>query len=192
MTESPEHLVHVLVGTKSYVLSRVASGSVSWFGGPAEGEVKGLRSDRGPLHHVATLSSNHIGELSKYGGRMALMYGMQYDGCRLEYAYERPDVTVEKLSPQMASKNWPYRGYPFLLPYVPLAAVMQRDADWDQFVRGWSNLPREQPSEMVVLVPPPSTLGVSLWGVHGDWEGVTIVFEVHLAQGRVCAYSVCS
>jgi hypothetical protein len=192
MTQSPEHLAHVFVGSKSYALSRVASGSVSWFGGPMEGEVKGLTSERGPLHHVATLSSNHVGELSKYGGRMALMYGMQYDGCRLEYTYERPNVTVEKLSPRGASKDWPYRGYPPLLPYAPLGVVLQRDADWNQFVKGWSNLPREQPAEMVVLVPPPMTIGLSLWGVHGDWEEVTIVFEVHLALGRVCAYCVCS
>lgn len=157
-----------------------------------EGDVKGLPSDRGLLHHIATLSSQQIGELSTYSSRMALMYGMQYDGCRLEYVYERPDATVQKLSPRKASKDWPYRGYPSLLPYMPLEVVMQGDADWSQFSEGRPNLPREQPAEMVVLVPAPMTIGVSLWGVHGDLEGVTIVFEVHLAQGRVCAYNVCS
>ena len=43
---------------------------------------------------------------------------------------------------------------------------------------GHPNVPDRQPAELVVIVPPPATLGVSYGQDAGDFEGVTIVFEV--------------
>jgi hypothetical protein len=47
-------------------------------------------------------------------------------------------------------------------------------------------MPDEQPSELVVAVPPPATLGVSLWG-SGDADDVTILFECDLSDKVVSA-----
>ena len=49
----------------------------------------------------------------------------------------------------------------------------------------------EQPAELIVAVPPPATLGVSLWGQSGDEDGATVVFECHLGDRKVRAYNRC-
>jgi hypothetical protein len=50
----------------------------------------------------------------------------------------------------------------------------------------------DQPSDVIVLVPPPMTIGVSLWSREGDAEGVTSVFECDLSAKKVVAYNVCT
>lgn len=180
-----------MVGDTAYVLARSMRGSSSWFGGPMEGELVGPMANA-QVHHVATLSSKQVSELALYSSRVALVYGMQYEGCLLEYVYDRPNVRIHRMTPSVASVGWPYHAYPAMLPFVPLEVVSKQRASWSEFCTEWPNLPQEQPAEMVVVVPPPATIGVSLWGVHGDWERVTLVFEVHLSEGRVSAYNVCS
>lgn len=49
----------------------------------------------------------------------------------------------------------------------------------------------EQPSEMVVLIPPPATIGFSMWGRSGDAEGVALVAECDLKNQAVTTYNVC-
>jgi hypothetical protein len=53
-------------------------------------------------------------------------------------------------------------------------------------------MPEEQPAELVAVVPPPATIGVSLWGRTGDAEQVAVVFECDLDAKEVTAYNVCS
>jgi hypothetical protein len=50
----------------------------------------------------------------------------------------------------------------------------------------------EQPAELLVAVPPPATLGFSMWGPDGDREGVTVVFECDLAERTIRAYNRCT
>jgi hypothetical protein len=45
-------------------------------------------------------------------------------------------------------------------------------------------MPEKQSADLMVAVPPPATLGVSLWGC-GDGEGVTIVFACDLKTNVV-------
>jgi hypothetical protein len=47
-------------------------------------------------------------------------------------------------------------------------------------------MPSQQPSELVVAIPPPATLGVSLWGM-GDGDDVTILYECDLTDRVVYA-----
>ena len=42
-------------------------------------------------------------------------------------------------------------------------------------------MPDQQQTELVVAVPPPATLGMSLWGI-GDGCDVTILFECDLSD----------
>ena len=46
--------------------------------------------------------------------------------------------------------------------------------------------PHSRRLELVVAIPPPATLGVSLWGM-GDGDDVTILFECDLADRVVYA-----
>ena len=83
-------------------------------------------------------------------------------------------------------------GYPTLLPYVPLTVREPRSATWEEFSRDYPNMPDEQPEELVAVVPPPMSVGMSLWGRSGDAEGVVIVFECDLDAREVIAYNLCS
>jgi hypothetical protein len=48
-------------------------------------------------------------------------------------------------------------------------------------------MPDEQPADLIVAIPPPATLGMSLWGSWDDPEDVTIVFECDLTNKTVNA-----
>src|SRR5262249_22785782 len=144
-------------------------------------------------HHIARLSLNHIPALEAryvYVFDLPLLYGMRYGGCNLKYQFEDNDITVLDLNPKKTSKDLPYKDYPPILPYVPLEVGKRKKQSWRQFAAEFPNMPDDQPSELVVVVPPPMTLGVSLWGRAGDAEGVAIVFECDLDAKRVAAYNV--
>jgi len=116
---------------------------------------------------------------------------VRYSGCRLRYTFARDRVRIEDLSPQEANADWPYQGYPELLPYYPLAVSRVDAEDWGRSRSRAPSLPDEQPAECVVLVPPPGGLGFTLWGRSGDAEGATHVFECNLSTKSVVAYNVC-
>jgi hypothetical protein len=69
---------------------------------------------------------------------------------------------------------------------VPLQIGETRTASYAEFAQAFPNMPEPQPTELVVAVPPPATLGVSLWG-WGGGEDVTILFECDLADRVVYA-----
>lgn len=177
--------------TTSFVKS--ARHSLCWFGGPLEEDVTGASLPK-PLHHVATL---HLSQFSGHGAprnawKLPLIHGLFYDGGSLRYNFQnrqRIDITSSSLGEP--TPNWPYRGYPELLPFVPLEAGPITQESWKAFCERVPNLPVEQPNEMVVLVPPPATIGFSMWGRTGDAEGVTLVFECDLGNQVVNTYNVC-
>lgn len=167
--------------------------SLSVFGGPLEAEVHGMRSAK-PLHHIATVNHNQLQVLGapQYVWEVPLVYGLFYSGCALEYTFERGAIAVQSVEPKEPTENWPYANFPVLLPYVPLEVGSEMAESWEQLSRRAPNLPEEQPSEVVVLVPPPATVGLSSWGRGGDAESVTIVFECSLKEKHVAAYNICS
>jgi hypothetical protein len=174
-------------------LSRCDEHSFSTFGGPLETQVASTLALARPLHHIATVNHNQLSVLGapRYVWEVPLVYGLFYSGCVLKYSFERASLNVEEVEPSIPNESWPYANYPVLLPYAPLGVASHEPESWDEFSRRAPNLPEEQPSELVVLVPPPATLGFSMWGRGGDAEGVTLVFECSLERKRVVAYNVC-
>ena len=64
-----------------------------------------------------------------------------------------------------------------------------RSVSYDEFAGRFPNMPTE-PEELMVAVPPPATIGLSLWGDSGDWDGVTIIFECDLKAREVKSYAI--
>ena len=156
-------------------------------------EPSGIEHGPKPLHMIARLGSLHLPVLGRHHlMAIPLVYGMCYDGCRIEYHIDfGGKVELRELRPTRSSEDWPYLHFPLLLPYVPLQIGETRRCSYAEFAEAFPNMPDAQPAELVVAVPPPATLGVSLWGI-GDDDNVTILFECDLADRVVAASNLCS
>jgi hypothetical protein len=185
---SEEPLVLAYCDGTAFSFERAQKLSASMFGGPMEVAVSGIEHGPKPLHLIARLGSGDIPPLGQhYMYSLPLIYGMCYDGCELEYRVDAGGkVELRKLRPTQSSDNWPYPHFPPLLPYVPLQIGDTRRCSYAEFAEPFPNMPSQQPSELVVAIPPPATLGVSLWGM-GDGDDVTILFECDLADRVVYA-----
>lgn len=167
--------------------------STSWFGGPLEREVTGENLAK-PLHHLATI---HLSHFNAHGAprsvwQLPLVHGLFYDSGLLRYDFkDSRSISITSGVLGEPTPNWPYRGYPELLPFIPMEAGMPVKESWEAFCERAPNLPGEQPSEMIVLIPPPAAIGFSMWGRSGDAEGVTLVFECDLKTQAVTTYNVC-
>lgn len=187
-----EPLVFAFHESKLYTFERAPRFSPSVFGGPLNASVSGQSFGPRPLHLIACLGGWHIPALNpNHLFELPLIYGLQYDGCRLDYRVELGH-TVELLgiAPASSLDDWPYPNFPPLLPYMPLRLDdTPRSTSYDEFAQRFPNMPRHQAAELVVAVPPPAAAGVSLWGA-GDAEDTTIVFECDLKKKTVSAYNV--
>jgi hypothetical protein len=188
-----EHLLIVHHDGRTTFLEKAEVHAQSTFGGPLELPVEGLPLPRS-LHHIAWLSLNQIkcSAPPRHIWSLPLVHPMRYSGGTLTYTFSRQGIQVLELSPAEASDSWPYAGFPELLPFYPVEVSAEISEDWATFAERAPNLPRLQPAELVVLLPPPQGLGFTLWGRAGDDEGVTIVFECNLADQKVLTYNVCS
>ncbi len=188
-----EALVHVFHGGVALSFLRASTHSSSIYGGPLELHVQG-RPLAQPVHHVATIAGEHLrlAGITGFDRDLPLVYGFSYSDCRLDYAFDVSTIDLVSLEPGQPTADWPYAGYPRLLPYVPLEPGPVVPSTWGGFLRLSPNLPERQPAEWVVLVPPPATLGYSMWGPSGDREEATVVFEFSPRERRVRSYNVCS
>ena len=187
-----EQLVLAYCDGAIFAFERAQKYSGSVFGGPMEAELAGVEYGPKPLHLMARLSCAHIPVLSRhYLLDIPLIYGMCYSGCQLTYRIAHGKIELLKLRPAESLDDWPYPFFPPLLPYVPLQLGDRRLASYAEFAQAFPNLPDQQPRELVVAVPPPATLGVSLWGI-GDGDDVTVVFECDLEAKTVDAFNVTS
>jgi hypothetical protein len=187
-----ETLLTAFDGKSAFSFGRSEKFSYSEFGGPNEFRISGKRSSSLRLHKIARLSCSHfpIGDTS-YVSELPLLYGMLYGGSGLTYRFESSEIHVLENQGKLTD-DFPYRDYPLLLPFVPLAVQGRKKQTWRQFASPFPNMKDEQPADIVVVVPPPMTIGVSLWGYWGDAEGVTLVFECDLSAQKVTAYNVCT
>jgi hypothetical protein len=194
MLHGSENLVLVFQDNAVYMLVRGVDQCLGFFGGPLEYELAGQSCGRRRLHQIASLSLNLLRVLGRPDliDEIPLVYGMCYDGCRLRYEYDSSKIRILELKPRKSTEAWPYHDYPAILPYCPLALGERRNESWSEFAARFPNLPDQQPAKLVAVVPPPMTLGVSLWGRSGDAEGVAIVFECDIDANRVSTYNVCS
>lgn len=183
-----EQLVFAFHKDRMFAFERAQLQTDSCFGGPLEVDLSGVEHGPRPLHLIARLGGSHILGL---GFGLPLIYGMSYSGCDLRYRIDGVGkIEILKLQPTESSEDWPYRNFPPLLPYVPLRlSDAPALVDYSEFAQRFPNMPEQQPAELVVAVPPPATVGLSLWGA-GDGEGVTIVFEYDLEDRIVSSYNV--
>jgi hypothetical protein len=185
-----QRLVYAFHDKTLYVFERAERRTHSHFGGPPPREITGRPFGPKPLHQIACLSHWHITALGRNDLRqLPLIHGMYFDGCELSYRVESGHkIEILKIKPAQSLDNWPYANFPPLLPYVPLRLDdTPRRASYDEFAKRFPNMPSEPP-ELIVAVPPPSTIGLSLWGDSGDWDDVTIIFECDLKKREVKSY----
>ncbi len=188
------HLVHAFHRDAVVRFAPAARWTGSWFGGPigasiASADLQGA-AGAPELHSIASLATGHIPG-ARAARDLPLLYGMRFGGCTLRYAFSAKEVRIASLDPPEPSEGWPYRNYPSLLPYVPLEVGASLHCSWRAFASDFPNLPPAQPSDLVVVVPAPMTLGMSLWGPNEDAEGTTLVFECDLTARTVFAYNRC-
>lgn len=186
-----ESLVYAFHDDWLYSFERADKHTASCFGGPLEVEISGKPFGPRPLHLVASLGGHHIPVLSKANIQsLPLIFGMYYDGCELSYRADGQRIELLELSPAMSADDWPYANFPPLLPYVPLRlSDMPRRSSYETFADMFYNMPEKQGGDLIVAVPTPATIGLSLWsGFAGD--AVTIVFECDLKEKIIRGTSV--
>ncbi|QCK85422.1 hypothetical protein E8L99_06385 [Phreatobacter aquaticus] len=186
-----ERLVHAHCDGVDYTF--VPAGRITSFhlGGPLDWTVTGL--DHGPrrLHAIAKLSGRAIRALSRtYLLDFPLVYGMCFGGGDMTYRLTHShEVEVLSMSSTRSLDDWPYRGFPDLLPFVPLMLASAVPRSYADFAKRFPNLPDRPDGQLIVCVPPPATIGLSLWG-SADLDGVTIVFDCDLTTATVHSYNV--
>lgn len=191
--QMPETLIVAFDGKATHTFTRAEKRSFSVFGGPREFKITGKRPVADKLHYIARLNHNDLPILGSpsYVFDLPLLYGLRYLNGNLSYQFKNRDISIHS-SPGTFDEGWPYRDYPTLLPYIPVAVSKKKKQTWRQFAAEFPNMKEQQPSELVVIVPPPMTIGVSVWGRAGDAEGVAMVFECDLTEMKVSTYNVCT
>ena len=179
-------------GTR-YELTATGTDANSYFGGPNQDYIhddKLLRHCQ--LHHIATLNHPRLGIGSvKFGFSISLYYGLTHEGCVLSYHRTATSaVQFTHLEPKKLTPNYPYPGYPPLLPYYRLgiASTSQYTKEEIQsriYNTGWSV--RDDCVYVIVCQHP--HLGVCLFDPSDEVE---IVFEYDHENGRVKATNQCS
>jgi hypothetical protein len=170
-----------------YTFERADRHTASVFGGPLDAKISGRPFGPKPLHRIACLGGWHIPALNRYElVELPLVYGLYYDGCRLDYrVHYGHSIELLGIEPASSSDDWPYPGFPPLLPFLPLRLDDTcRRVGYDEFAARFPNMPEKQSADLIVAVPPPATIGLSFWGA-GDGEGVTILFACNLKERTV-------
>ena len=160
----------------------------SYFGGPGYDQViDGARYGPRRIHHILTLNHNAFGISSlKFGFKTSFYYGLCFEGCELEW--ERTHTAamrVTKIDPRKSGKEYPYFGYPDVLPYFPLevrvkSAATSSDIEAAVYNTGWD----VDPDKVYVIVHSHPDLGIALLNPDAD---VDLVFEYETASGRIRA-----
>ena len=165
----------------------------SYFGGPIEDYPQGIEHGPQSLHHVATLWAHHLPcLLDSRITQLPLFYGFCFDGCRLRYRVGGgAAIELLELEPTESTEDFPYRNYPALLPYYPLAPVAPEPVAPETFLEMLHQPIDLRPHELIVLLPCPFTIGVSLWGREGDAEEVQVVFRIDPAAKTVEGFNLC-
>lgn len=191
MASSDEILVvHHAGWTTAFVQANATTASS--FGGAINRRLSGAPFGPRRLHQLGFVAFADLKpSVSTPVDGLPLIYGLNFDGCDLSYRVARDAVDIEFIRPNRSSNDWPYEGYPSELPLVPLVAKTARRQTWEDFGELVPNLNEYETGGVTVIVPPPTNLGLSLWGPAGDAEGVTIVFQYSPVVGRVRAFNVC-
>ncbi len=166
------------------------------FGGPLDLTVRGFPRNRRPLHRLLTLDlrDSRLSISLPNTDSLPLLYGFAYDGCLLDYQVASDaEVRITDVSPRVPSQEWPYRGYPDHFGARRVALGERQRISRRMVTRlTWQGLDDEAADQLVVVVRPSASFGVSLWGESGDAEEVEVVFCVEPEAGRVSASNQCT
>lgn len=182
---------------KARILTRCEEFASSYFGGPGDIKIKGLPHGPKKLHHIATIVNSDTGlDTFDFGVSLPFYYGMSFDGCKLEYQCSyRGYIDITQIEPENSCDDWPYENYPIHLPYFPLCVekaidITPEEANYQLSgtLHGYEILDEE----LVLIVPPNPRLGMSLWGPHGDAEGIELVFIFNTKTGAMKVQNSCS
>ncbi len=173
---------------------RASAPSPSRIGGSSDVQFSGIVHGPRRLHHILTLGSDELPGIEQRGiTGLSLFYGMCFSGCSMSYEVrDAIRYRLLELEPTESSDDWPYPDYPDLLPCVPLRLAQRIPCSRDRFSEFLAQQDKIEADELVVVVPPISDLGMSLWGDDGDAEGVQIIFRCDLQTRIVRVYNQCS
>jgi hypothetical protein len=202
MDPNSEQYPYLYFRGRATTFARSGTTRESYFGGPGKVSVTGAKHGPMQLHHIATISNSDIGiKDSKFGHAIPFYYGMCFEGCELTYKLpvytiaiaSSPTIEIIDIDPIDSSDDWPYAAYPRLLPYMPLeireSIEMPLETFSDNVMQGVHSLSAD---EIVFVVPPNPTIGVSLWGPWGDNEDVQVIFIYDSKTGKMRAYNACT
>jgi hypothetical protein len=168
------------------------------FGGPCSSPIYGDIRNVEYLHQVAMIAGTQRPDYaSKYLQNLPLLYGIRFSGCDLSYRlvsgtlpHDRREILyrgieILELSPDEPDDDWPYPNYPIYLPYWPIEVKVSRPCHWKEFAEEIFDARENPPSQLIFAMSPPTNLGISLWGLDGDMEGVQIIWEVDTDTNHV-------
>lgn len=184
MSQPP--LATVYANGRKFIVNRSNSRSASWFGGPGSDEViEGLRVGPRRLHHILTLNHGEFGIQSlRFGFKASFYYGLCFEDCELEWQRTATSaIRITSLDPRKSGKEWPYFGYPDILPYFPVEITHQEEAAPSDLADAISNVDWEPVSGRVyVIVQSHPDIELALISPEADVE---IVFEYDPQTGKV-------
>ena len=124
---------------------------------------------------------------------LPLIYPFRHDGGRIVYHWSDNHLTVEEVSPNKPHDEWPYAGFPAILPPTTMGSSAAYDVDREEVEELlWQGFPDVSDEHVIIVIPPRDDYGVSLWGEMGDAEMVQCVFAFDPATGRVTAENQCT
>ncbi len=166
------------------------------FGGPLGLSVRGFPTNQRPLHRLVTLDlqDSRLNISFPNAASLPLLYGFAYDGCLLDYqVVSDAEVRITELTPRLSSIEWPYKDYPDHFAARPITLGERRRISRKMVTAlTWQGLDDEAADQLVVVVRPSKSFGVSLWGETGDAEEVEVIFCVAPETGRVSASNQCT
>jgi hypothetical protein len=167
--------------------------ALSYYGGPemVHGNAR-VDVESAVLHHVATINFSAFGvPISALGFAVPLIYGICHEGCTIEYTKTAvAAIEITSLKPANAGEDYPYPGYPSILPYYSLGKGERTERNRAYLQERLANTGWHIRDEcLYVIVMEHPAIGHCLFEPGSDAE---IVFEYDPNAARVRATSQCS
>lgn len=188
MSDLPSTIATVYFAGKEYSLGISLDYSSTYFGGPGADQVfEGPRYGPRRLHHLLTIRNLDFGVPGlDFGFKTSFYYGICFEGCALTYRRTAPAaILITEMEPRKSGRDYPYFGYPDVLPYHPLAVQSSQEISRSEIQNDLANTRwAVDISKLYAVIPNPSSMGHALWPPGEDTE---IVFEYDPTTGVVRA-----
>lgn len=185
----PAPIATLYFAGKEYSLGISPRSSSTYLGGPGYDEIiEGPRYGPRRLHHVLTIKNAEFAIPGyQFGFVTSFYYGICFEGCTMTYRRTASAaIRITDMHPRKSPKDYPYFGYPDLLPFHPLQVTETKDATTETVQESLSNTGwTVDPAKLYLAIPNSVGLGLSLWP---PGEEVEMVFEYDPENGitRAC------